>query len=243
MARDDDFADRGNSPVDGWPPDFEHLVIPDDARELDADARALARERRAATRADRLRRVLRLPGGDRSGPPWPIAMVVVALVAALVGLLAVFRPPGPAAPRARPLASTGLRPPGTERGLTPDAQVRRDNGTPARVRDFRPAVLALVPAGYDAAKVAEMLRTVRQVADKRHVHAVAIGSDAPTVPTDLARSALVLASDTDHQLLPAYQVRDTPKLVLVRADGVVSRILPGAAPDSVLDPEVAALTG
>src|SRR5262249_2129256 len=184
MARDDDFADRGNSPVDGWPPDFEHLVIPDDARELDPDARALVREQRAAARADRLRRALRLPGRQRSGPPWPIAIIVVGLLAALVGLLAVFRPPGPTppparppgptAPRARPLASTGLRPPGTEQGLTPDVQVQRDDRTSARVRDFRPAVLVLVPAGSNAA---EVLSTVRRVADKHHVYAVAIGHD------------------------------------------------------------------
>src|SRR5215470_8343998 len=240
MARDDDFADRGNSPVDGWPPDFEHLVIPDDARELDPDARALAREQRAAARTDRLRRLLRLPGGQRSGPPWPIAIVVVGLLTALVGLLAVFRPPGPTAPRAHPLASTGLRPPGTEHGLTPDVQVQRDNGTPARVRDFRPAVLVLVPAGYDAAGE---LRTVRQVASKRHVYAVAIGPEMPLVPAELTRSALVRASDADHRLLPAYGVRDTPVLLLVRADGVVNRILPGGAPDSALDSEVATLTG
>src|SRR5262249_44038160 len=207
------------------PPGSEPLVIPGDARELAPDARALARGRRAAARTARLRGVLRLPGGRRSGPPWPIAMVVVALLAALVGLLAVFRPPGPAAPRARPLASTGLRPPGTERGLTPGVQVRRDNGTMARGQDFRPAVPGLGPGGY---KPGDLLRTVRRVADKRHVHAVAIGLDLPVVPQDLARSTIVRASDTGHQLLLTYGVRDAPVLLLVRADGVVNHILAGA---------------
>jgi len=239
MARDDDFADRGNSPVDGWPPDFEHLVIPDDARELDPDARALAREQRAAARADRLRRVLRLPSGHRSGPPWPIAIVVVGLLAALVGLLAVFRP-GPTTPKARPLASTGLQPPGTVQGLMPDVLVQRDNAKAAQVRDFRPAVLVLIPGGYDAA---ELLSTVRQVAGKRHVYAVAIGHDLPVVSQELTRSALVLARDVDDRLLPAYRVGDTPVLLLVRADGVVTRILPGAASESALDSEVTHLTG
>src|SRR5262249_4269619 len=111
----------------------------------------------------------------------------------------------------------------------------------ARVQDFRPAVLVLVPVGYNAADV---LRTVRLVADKRHVHAVAIGLDLPVVPQDLARSTIVRASDTGHQLLLTYGERDAPVLLLVRADGVVNHILAGAAPDSSsLDSEVAALTG
>src|SRR5262249_62354249 len=101
MARDDDFADRGNSPVDGWPPDFEHLVIPDDARELDGDARALARERRAAARAARLRAAFRVNRWHRLPLPRPIAVAVLALGSPLVSALVGFPPPDPSAPPAR----------------------------------------------------------------------------------------------------------------------------------------------
>jgi len=239
MARDDDFADRGNSPVDGWPPDFEHLVIPDDARELDGDARALARERRAAARAARLRAAFRVNRWHRLALPWPIAVAVLAMVSTLVSVLVVFRPPNQSAPRARPLASPRQQP-GEVGGLLPDLQLRRDRGGLSSLRDFRPAVLVLTPPGYDSAG---LLRTVLQVAGKHHVYALAVGPDVPRLPADLTRSALIRAGDAEHRLLPAYQVTDRPVLLLVRADGTVNQRLPGGPPDSVLDSEVVVLTG
>jgi hypothetical protein len=239
MARDDDFADRGNSPVDGWPPDFDHLVIPDDASELDAEARALAREQRAAARTERLRAVLRVRRWHQYPLSWPIAVAVVALVATVVSMLVLLRPAGREAPRARPLGTAGLRPVGGEGGLVPDVEVRRDGGTPAPVRAFRPAVLVLTPAGCDCAG---MLRTVLRVADKHHVYAVVIGPDLPVLPADLLHSALIRAADAGHLLLPAYHVGDKPVLLLVRDNGIVNRILSDAPPDTVLDPEVVVLT-
>lgn len=239
MARDDDFADRGNSPVDGWPPDFDHLVIPDDASELDAEARALSRERRAATRATRLRAMLRIRRWHQYPLSWPIAVAMVAAMATVLSLLVLLRPAGREAPRARPLGTAGLRPAGEEGGLVPDVRIRPDGGALSPVRAFRPAILVLAPAGCDCAA---MLRTVLRVADKHHVYAVAIGPDVPVLPADLLHSTLVRAADPSHLLLPAYHVKDKPLLLLVQDNGVVNRILSDAPPDTVLDSEVVVLT-
>jgi hypothetical protein len=238
MARDDDFADLGNSPVDGWPPDFDRLVIPDDASELDPEARALARERRAASRLSRLRGALAVRHWRRYALSWPIAVAVLAVAGTVVSLMVMFRPATHDAPRARPLASGGLRPPGEENGLVPDVEVSREGGSPSPLRAFRPGVLVLVPAGCACA---DLLHSVVRVADKHHVYAIAIGADLPAIPADLARGSLIRAADPDHHLLPVYAVAGTPVLLLVHDDGVVSRILRTAVPDNVLDTEVVAL--
>ncbi len=239
MASDDDSAGRGNSPVDGWPPDFDHLVIPDDASELDAEARALARERRAAARSTKLRAVLQIRRWHQYALSWPIAVAMVALSGTVISLLVVLRPAGHDAPRARPLATAGLRPSGEEGGLVPDVQISQDGTSPSRARAFRPAILVLTPTGYDGSGV---LRTVLRVAQKHHVYAVAIGPEVPALPADLIRSPLIRAADTSHRLLPTYHVGTKPVLLLVRDDGIVNRILPDAPPDTVLDPEVVVLT-
>jgi hypothetical protein len=238
MARDDDYADRGNSPVDGWPPNFDHLVIPDDASELAAEARALVRERRAAARVERLRALLRVRRWHQYPLSWPIAVAVVAVVATVVSLLVLLRPAGRETSRPRPLGTAG-RPTGEDGGLVPDVQVRREDGALSPARTFRPAILVLTPAGCDCAG---MLRTVLRVADRHHVYAVAVGAQLPVLPADLLRSALIRAADSGNLLLPAYRVKDKPVLLLVRDNGIVSRILSGAPPDTVLDPEVVVLT-
>jgi hypothetical protein len=237
MARDDETADRGNSPLDGWPPDFDHLVIPDDCSELDADARALAREQRAVRRTERLRAVLGVRRWHRYPLAWPVAVAAVAATACLVSLLLTLRPAAREAPRARPLGTAGLRP-GQEGGLLPDIQVRRDDGTLAAVRAFRPAVMVLAPAGCDCTA---LLRTVLRLAAKHHVYPVAIGAQLPAVPVELQRGPLIRAADPGGTLVGDFRVSARPVLLLVRDDGVVNRILADAPPENVLDGEVVVL--
>jgi hypothetical protein len=237
MASDDDFPGRGSSPVDGWPPDFEHLVIPDDARELDADARALARERRARARRDRLRNLTRVRHWHQYPLSWAVAIAVVAATLGLTSLLVALRPGTRVVPRSQPLALTVNRPVGTEGGLLPDVRVGLGSSGRA-LRDLRPAVIVLVPDGHDAT---ETLRAAVRVADRHHVYAVAVGSSLPALPADLRNTSLIPASDPTRALLTRFRASTIPVLLLVRDNGVLTRILTGTPPDSALNAEVVSL--
>jgi hypothetical protein len=239
MARDDDFADRGTSPVGGWPPDFDRLVIPDDARELEHEARALARERRAASRAVRLRGAL-LVGRWKKAAYLPVATAIVVLLGAVISVLALFRPVGQPSPKARPLANSGLRAIGQQGGLLPDATIGREHGTSSQVRNLRPALLVLMPTNCTCSG---LLHTVVRTSDRHRVYSVAIGPSLPVLPSDLAegRSRLIAAADENHGIFATYHVTTKPVVLLVRADGVVNGILTDPPPDQVPDDQVAML--
>jgi hypothetical protein len=239
MAGDDDFPGRGSSPVDGWPPDFDHLVIPDDARELDADARALARERRARARRERLHNLTRVRHWHGYSLSWAIAIAVVAAtVGVTTSLLLALRPSSRIAPRSQPLATAANHPVGTEGGLLPDVTIGQAGNVTSALRVLRPAVIVLIPDGRD---VTDMIRAAVRVADRHHVYAVAIGSRLPDLPADLRNTSLVSASDPDRTLLTTFRVGNVPVLLLVRSNGVLSRILTGIQVDSTLDAEVVSL--
>lgn len=238
MAGDDDFQGRGSSPVDGWPPDFEHLVIPDDARELDADARALARERRARARRERLQALTRVRHWHRYSVSWAIAIAVVAATVGVTSLLVALRPSSRAMPRSQPLATAAGHPVGTEGGLLPDVSIGHVGTGTSALRDFRPAVIVLMPDGQD---VTDVLRAAVRIADKNHVYTVAIGSQLPNLPADLRSSSLIRASDPERTLLTTFRVSTVPVLLLVKSNGVLSRILTGRQLDSTLDAEVVSL--
>src|ERR671913_357914 len=108
----------------------DRVVIPDDISALEAEVRALHRERRAQRRRDRLRRLV------RSGRTAPMMMIAVLLVAGLAGLLVLFQPRRTAG-TADPV-DTGVA--ATDRRL-PDVLVRLVDGTTRRVREFRPSLL------------------------------------------------------------------------------------------------------
>jgi hypothetical protein len=238
MARDDDFADRGTSPVGGWPPDFDRLVIPDDPRELDHEAKALARERRAAKRAARLRGIFLLHKWKRTAY-LPVATALVVLLGGVISVLALFRPVGQPTPKARPLANSGLRDIGTKGGLLPAAEVGRQGGTAAPIRNLRPAVMLLAPTNCTCSG---LLHTIARAGQRHHVYAVAIGPKLPALPADLAAANLLIpAADDKHAVFNAYNVHTKPVVLLVRADGVVIDILLDPPPDQVPDDEIAQL--
>jgi hypothetical protein len=238
MARDDDFADRGTSPVGGWPPDFDRLVIPDDARELEHEARALARERRAAKRSARLRGMFLLRG--RRTAYLPVATALVVLLGAVISILALFRPVGQPSPKARPLANQGVRGVGQEGGLLPEATLGRQRGTTSQVRNLRPALVVLEPSNCACS---DLLHTVVRAGARHHVYAVAISPALPVLPADLANGPLIPAADESHRIFNAYHVTTRPLVLLVRDNGVVDRILVDPPPDQVPDDQIAALVG
>ena len=84
MRRDDEDDRSGGAGGSSW---VERIVIPDDISELDAEIRALHRERRAQRRRARLRR---LTGSGRTGGP--LLLVALLLIAGVAGLLVMFQP-------------------------------------------------------------------------------------------------------------------------------------------------------
>jgi hypothetical protein len=242
MVREDDDRRPGDGgpgdggPVDGEPFSLEHLVVPDDARALAADARALQRERRAGARRRLLGRLFLTRRWRQYGVSGPIVVGVLMLVAAFASLMLLFQPRRTTT-RPVPLA-TGVRGVGQEGGLLPELSVRRADGQEVAVRDYRPAVVAVLPAacGCDA-----RLRTFGLAAIRHHLQYLLIGPAPPTTPAELADGAVIRAGEPTGRLAAAYRVRHDPVLLLVRGDGVVNRILAAQPSTAALDAELAVL--
>jgi hypothetical protein len=104
------------------------VEIPDDARELDPDVRAYRRERRAALR-------------HRMRPPDRAFVLGVGLVLLITMLAMTISPRRATAPVLLPLADESVTGP-----LLPAVTVDTGHGKQP-LRDLRPGVIALVPAG------------------------------------------------------------------------------------------------
>lgn len=237
MGREDDDRRPGDGgPVDGDPFSLEHLVVPDDARALSADARALHRERRAEARRRLLRRLFLTRRWRQYGVSGPIVVGVLVLVAAFASLMLLFQPRRTTA-RPVPLA-TGVRGVGQEGGLLPEMTVRRVDGQDVAVRDYRPAVVAVLPAACDCDA---RLRMFGLAAVRHHLQFLLIGPAPPAAPAELAEAAVVRAGEATGRLAAAYRVGHDPVLLLVRGDGVVNRILTTQPSEAALDGELTVL--
>jgi hypothetical protein len=238
VRRDDDDDRSGEAGGASW---VDRIVIPDDLSELDAEVRALRRERRVQRRRQRLRR---LTGSGRTGAP--LLLVVLLLVAGIAGLLVMFQP------RRTAGNVTTLGAAQTADHLLPDAVVTLVDGTTRRVRDFRPAVLALAPIGCGCN--AELLAA--GTASHRHnLNFYLVDRSLPSLPpglTDRTAIRLVEPTGTISQRYDAEKngrrIAGGPVLVLVGGGGQVVRVLPEASPRtleselSALVPEAAAAT-
>ena len=128
----------------------DHVVVPDDARELDPDVDAYRRELRAQRRARRW--------GWLTQQRWsfPLGMLAGALsLAALMFVLLAFEstPGHPARLTATPLA-TPTYPPGARGGLLPDTLLSSApegaRGVTQSALALRPALVALMPISSTA---------------------------------------------------------------------------------------------
>lgn len=235
MRRDDEDDRSGDAgKADGDASWAARIVIPDDISELDAEVRALQRERRAARRGQRLRRLV--TPGRTSGP---LLLVAVLLVAGVAGLMVLFQPR-----RTGNVATIGGSASSSDR-LLPDVLVRLMDGTSRRVRDYRPAVLALAPVGCrcDAA-----LRDVGLAADEHHVSFLLVDRTLPSLPAGLTDPTAIRLVEPTGELAVRYgaeadgrRVAGGPVLVLVGAGGQVVRVLPEASLRT-LDLELSGLT-
>jgi hypothetical protein len=216
---DPERDDYGLPPVD--------IEIPDDARELDRDFQAYHRE----LRVQRRHRLVRRLGGPltRDGMVLPLLASCLALTLLAGTLLTMFT-----ARRAIPSTLQTTSSPRRDQpavgqlgGPLPPASVTLDSGQRRTLRDFRPAVLALVPAGCDCATAAHQLSAQAAAASVK-LYFVAAGP-AVVQARALARQAGLYAdrvvTDTDDVMGGTYQPVGLTA-VLVYKDGSVGSITP-----------------
>jgi hypothetical protein len=238
VSRDDEDRrpDGDGHPVGGEPFSLDDVVIPDDLRDLDAEVRALHRERRAQARNAGLRRLLLARRWGQYGVSGPIVIGVLLVVAGMASLMLMF-PARRTVPRPAPLA-TGVRLAGQEGGLLPGVAIQRADGDLLPLRDYRPAVVAVLPTPCDCER---RLRTFGAAAFRHHLAFVLVGKELPALPAELGDRAVVRAVEPAGRLATTYRVGRQPVVLLVRGDGVVNRILTEEPNPSALEGELAVL--
>lgn len=233
LRGDGDRGDDGRQrhqphPVSGLPPEWGTVVIPDDPSALAAEAAEVRRELRRESR--RRRRNVALSPWRGNGMGMPIAIMLIAILAALVSLFAVAWPRQPTAPRDTPAAPQ--LPPAAGVAL-PDIALPDDRGNAVRLREIRPAVVLLV-AGCDCTNL--IAEIVAVAADARVDVVVVGGYTAPSLPP-LARQPHVHPLSDPNGVL-ADALRDaspgtarpapgTATALLVNAIGTIVRVAPG----------------
>ena len=190
--RPDDEDDRsGGAGGSSW---VDRIVIPDDLSELDAEIRALHRERRAQRRRARLRR---LTGSGRTGGP--LLLVTLLLIAGVAGLLVMFQPRRTAGSLA-PLSTA----PAADRRL-PDTPVRLVDGSTRPIRGFHPAVFALAPIGC---RCDAQLKAAGLAAHRHNLRLYLVDRTLPPLPAGLTDATAVQAGRADRHGGPEVQRGD-----------------------------------
>jgi hypothetical protein len=236
----DDGPGHGTGPggeIPGLPAEWAGLVIPDDARELDAVAEQIRRERRVAARRALVRRLTLNQRLERLGLSAPLVLLVLVVIG-VFGTLVFLLPSAPAPPRAQPLADPQAAP-GTVGGLLPEVRLTDSRGQPFALRDVRPAVLLVAAANCSCTP---LLRDLAEDTSGNRLRVVVVteGGGALTLADGLPRWRMRSVTDQDQVLGAAYAhgVRTPPPTALARPSGTppkaaVSPATPAAAPTAV----------
>jgi hypothetical protein len=225
VRRDDEDDRSGDAGGTSW---VDRIVIPDDISELEAEVRALRRERRAQRRRARL---LRLTGSGRTGAP--LLLVALLLITGIAGLLVMFQPRRTAG-NVTPLGATLA----ADRRL-PDTSVRLADGTTRRIRDIRPAVFALAPIGC---RCDAKLTAAGTAAHRHNLTLYLVDRRLPPLPPGLTDATAVRLVEPTGVVAERYnaerarkRVAGGPVLVLVGGGGQVEEVLPEASPRTLED--------
>jgi hypothetical protein len=156
-----------------------------------------------------------------------VSMVVVA-VSGVIGAWIVG--PHAAPPPAAALSTSGPDP-GHVGGLLPETTLA-DGGTPISARSLRPAVIALVPSA--CSDCSDLLQNLSTQVEPFGVSLVAVGEtsqadELDSYVTQLGTTHLSALTDPQGALRDAYSA-DGTTLLLVRADGVVTEVMPSPSP-------------
>jgi len=217
------------------------LDIPDDARELDADVRSYRREVRRSRLKVRLRRLVFTRRWNRYGLSGPLVTAILVLVALVGSLATLLGPRGDPRPAPAPLASSPAATPGGLGGLLPAVPLVID-GTPVGAHALRPAVLVLVSpeCGCEAA-LDELFRQAQEY--RLQVLLVGGPADVPglrRVAGRIGNGTARVVEDRTRALALGYGARGLTA-VLVRTDGVVTRVHRGLARGMRLEPDLSRL--
>jgi hypothetical protein len=233
---DPERDDYGLPPVD--------IEIPDDARELDRDIQAYHRE----LRVQRRNRLIRRLGGPltRDGMVLPLLASCLALTLLAGTLLTMFtaRRAVPSTLQTTSAPQQSQPPVGQVGGLLPAASVTDTDGQPHPLRDLRPSVLALVPAGCQCAAAARRLKAQAGTAGVL-LYFVATSPALPQarrLARKISLSADHVLADTRDAMGEAYQPTGLTA-VLVYRDGLVRSINPRLGPGLELQGSLKTLSG
>jgi hypothetical protein len=233
---DPERDDYGLPPVD--------IEIPDDARELNRDFQAYHRE----LRVQRRNRLVRRLGGPltRDGMVLPLLASCLALTLLAGTLLTMFtaRHAVPSTLRTTSAPRQSRPPVGQVGGMLPATSIIVGSDQIRALRDLRPAVLALVPAGCRCAAAARRLSAQASYAGVT-LYFVTTGP-AVTQARRLARQAGLaddhVVTDTQDAMGGAYRPAGLTA-VLVYRDGLVRSVNPHLGPGLQLKGSLKALHG
>ncbi|MFI5955461.1 hypothetical protein [Cryptosporangium sp. NPDC051539] len=223
--------------IRGLPPEWGTIVVPDDLRDLSDEVESVRAEIAAERRVRRRRRWL------RPGLSGPLFALILFLVAAIGSLMVIVLPKPSRPPRREPLASPSVAV-GVAGGLVPALSLSGDGGMTSSLREFRPAVLLISPAGCTTCSVVRNRLVTATDETQLTVIWVTESSQAITRLPGLAANRLVSLADPTAMARTAIAgVSATgPTAVLIRTDGRIRRIVPNVTDPATLRPELAALT-
>lgn len=206
---------------------IDHVVVPDDARELARDLQAWQREERSLRRRRRWESLLltrRWHDRGISGLIVALILIGVAMLGATISLLTPRAVRQPTPPVELRLAAPAALP-GTPGGLLPDASLKAATGE-VDARGLRPGIIAIVPAQCSCRRA---LSVLAHEASTNALQVYLIGgpaqageladlteSTAPTVVQPLV--------DVSGALVEAYAPRGLT-VVQVHADGVTEPVV------------------
>jgi hypothetical protein len=205
-------------------PRWSDVVVPDDISSLEADIRAYRRELRAARR-ERRWGWLAGRGWQQYGVPGTVVVVALLLATGIALSMTVLTPrTASQRPRQEPVALDAARPVGAVGGLLPDVTVG-STGVDMRLRDVRPAVVAIVPARCDCLGV---LESIAGQANEYHLPLIVVGSRGTDVQARALASAIRRGKTNtvydEHGVLARTYAASGVTLLLVARDAVVTDV-------------------
>ncbi|HEV2086735.1 MAG TPA: hypothetical protein VGR21_00355 [Cryptosporangiaceae bacterium] len=241
---DPDPRSPGDGELPDLPPEWGQVVVPDDLAELAAEVAAVQAELAASQQLNRMGRLVRTRPRNAARLTAPLVVLGLVLVTALTSLVILVLPTNSGPPTNRPALATPGVPAGQVGGLVPLVGLVEPEGRWVRLRDLRPAVLLLTPSGC-ARCPGVGVALMDAARDSGVTVALVTDTDQPDpLPPNAARNRAVTLADPGGGLFKAVTNRSAtgPTVVLVRADGVITRIVPDVADPAALRGELATLS-